>query len=239
MRKTLATLLAIAGLAGCGDNRPGADDDIRHDGGSLDAPRFPEPPALGAQLDRAGRPATETLLIGAFAAPGAGKTALKDAYNQASDPATWNTTQLAPGVTIETELKANLAVWDAFDTGTGFDDEGCGNALRYMLPDGPTSYQSAVDVFADDQLYVDTSRAACTVYFALELEKLGGPSLAHNTCGGRMPSRNAIDMTYSMLAAGLAGLAGPANDFAPRLHGSLIPHSDAKDTMFPFLGPQH
>jgi hypothetical protein len=237
MRKTLAMLCATA-LAGCGDNKPGSDNEIHHDGGNPDTPKFPAPPMLGAQIDRVGRPAITTALIGAFAADPA-KTAIRTAYNQATDPATWKSTVVQAGVTIEAELKNNLAVWDAFDTGMSVTGAGCGNVMHYTGPPGPMSYQFMADVLSDDELHVDTSRAACTVYFALELEYLSGGTFLHMTCGGRMPSRNVIDMTYSILAAGSNGLDGPAGDFAPKLHGSLSPHADAKDTTFPFLGAPH
>jgi hypothetical protein len=129
-------------------------------------------------------------------------------------------------------------VWDAFDTGaTNIAGAGCGNALRYVgPPPGPTSYKIAADLLADDELYVDTSLPACTIYFALELEQLSGGTFVHKTCGGRMPSHNVGDMMYSMLAAGLNGLDIPANGFAPKLHGNLMPHAD---TTFPFLGSPH
>lgn len=237
MRKTLAMLCAAA-LAGCGDNKPGSDNEIHHDGGNPDTPKFPAPPTLGAQIDRVGRPAITTALIGAFAIDPA-KTSIRTAYNQAADPSTWKSTVVQAGVTIEAELKTNLAVWDAFDTGMSLTGAGCGNIMHYTGPAGPMSYQFMADVLSDDELHVDTSRAACTVYFALELEYLSGGTFLHNTCGGRMPSRNVIDMTYSILAAGSNGLDGPANDFAPKLHGSLSPHADAKDTTFPFLGAPH
>lgn len=240
MRSILATVwlaAATLGAPGCGDNRPAIEGEIHHDGGNPDAPKFPAPPTVGAQIDRMGRPLTATALIGAFAS-GSTKTALKDAYRRASDPATWSTTLLQPGLTIEAEIEASLAIWDAFDTGMSVTGAGCGNALHYNGPPGPDSYKFAADVLADDELYVDTSRASCAVYFALELEKVSG-TLTHMTCGGRTPTRNVADMTYSLLAAGINGLDGPANDFAPKLHGSLTPHADVKDTTFPFLGPPH
>lgn len=238
MRKTLAIGAVVSAALACGDNRPGFDGEIHHDGGNPDAAKFPAPPALGAQLGRMGRPAIVTALIGPFAADPI-KTAIRNAYNQAGDAAAWIGTTLRTGVTIEAELKANLAVWDAFDTGLALTGAGCGNALHYNADPGPDSYKFAADVLADDELYVDTSKSACTVYFALELEKVSGGNLPHATCGGRMPSRNVIDATFSMLAAGTAGLDGPGNDFAPKIHGSLTSHADVKDITFPFLGAPH
>lgn len=240
MRKTLA-MLWVAALAGCGDNKPGSDNEIHHDGGNPDAPRFPAPPTLGAQIDRAGRPAITTALIAAFSPAGAAKTAIRNAYNQATDATAWKTTVIQPGVTIEAELEANLAVWDAFDTGMPMvASAGCGNVMHYLGPAGPTSYQFTAAVLADDELHVDTSRGNdCTVYFALELEYLSGGTFVHSTCGGRTPSRSVIDITYSILAAGSNGLDIPANGFTPKLKGSLVPHADVKEPMFPFLGSPH
>jgi hypothetical protein len=194
---------------------------------------------LGAQIDRMGRPLIATALVGVFAPAGPGKTALKDAYNHASDPATWTTTTLQAGVTIETELESNLAVWDGLDTGTTLAGAGCRNALHYKAPPAADSYKFAADMLGDDELLVDTSRTSCTVYFALEIELASGGTLAHTTCGGRMPSHDVVDVTYSVLAGGTSGLDTPANDYAPKLHGSLSAHADVKDTTFPFLGPPH
>jgi len=229
-----AVLLAVVALAGCGDNRPpgGADD-----AGDPDASVFPAPPVLGPQIGRLGRPLIATALIGVFATPGAGKTALKDAYNHASDPATWTTTELQPGVTIEHELAANLAVFDALDTGLAVAAPGCGNALRWVGPPSTQSYRGAADLFADDQLYVDTSKPTCTAYLALELELASGGALPHTSCGGRTPSHDVVDVTYSVLAAGKAGV-DPANDLAPRIHDGVAVHGDLTSS-FPYLGAPH
>ncbi|HEX7838216.1 MAG TPA: hypothetical protein VF469_12165 [Kofleriaceae bacterium] len=224
--------LAVVALAGCGGNGNGAPPD---------APVMPSPPALGAQLDRAGRPAISTLLIGTFAAEPT-RTAVKDAYRRASDPMTWKTTMLRPNVSIEQELETNLAAFDALDTGmTSVLMAGCRNALRYITPTGPMSYQVAADMFADDELHVDTSLPTCEVFLALELEygTGGGGGFAHTTCGGRMPSHDAIGMMYSVFAAGAYGVVQQSDGtLTPLLHDNAPVHGDLKDT-FPFLGPPH
>ena len=230
----LVKLLVVlaAALAGCHGSGAGSEVPV-HDGN--EGAGAPPPPALGAQIDRMGRPAITSSLIAVFAADGAAKTAQKDAYNQAPDPATWKTTMLPTNVTIERELEANLAVFDAIDNGLAI--PGCGNALSYVRPPSATSYQNAADLLADDQLYVDTSKTTCTVYLALEIEQASAGSSVHYACGGRMLKHDVIDVTYSVLAAGLAGL-DPANNFAPKLHDGVAPHPDVKDT-FPFLGAPH
>src|SRR5262249_18337219 len=105
-------------------------------------------------------------------------------------------------------------------------------------PPKPTSYLAAADVFADDQLYVDTARAMCNVYLALEIEFASGGSFAHTTCGGRMPNLDAIDVTYSVLAAGYHGL-NQADDFVRKLPDGAPGHSDVSTTLSPFLGTPH
>src|SRR3954466_8810923 len=97
--RTLATRHLVAGaiaLASCGG---GSGDPVHHDGGNLDGAPIPPAPALGAQLDRIGRPLIGIALIGAFA-PAQDQAAIRDAYNHAPDPAAWATTTISTGVTI-------------------------------------------------------------------------------------------------------------------------------------------
>lgn len=238
MRRALARAVAAAlALAACGDNKAGIDNTVHHDADVPDSAAFPAPPALGPQIDRVGRPAISAALVAPLTAAGALRTQIKDAYNHATDPAMWKTTALQTNVSIERELEINLAVFDAFDKGMSVAGAGCGNAMRYAGPPSTTSYQVAADLLADDELHVDTSKASCTVYLALEMEYASSGQLPHTTCGGRMPSHDVIDTTYSVLAAGTAGV-DPFNDFAPKLHDGVAAHGDIKDT-FPFLGPPH
>jgi len=232
-----ATLSVTLSVAGCNDHRLAPDGSVPDDAPAdtsttPDAPvGMPPPPVLGAQLDRVGRPAISTLLIAVFAAP-ADQTAPKDAYNHAPDPATWKTTLLRTNVTIEAELQASLAAFDAIDTGAA---TGCGNALAYTVPINAISYRPGADLLADDQLYVDTSKQTCNIYLALEIERGSLGRFTHTECGGRTLAHDAIDVTYSVLASGIDGL-DPLTGFGPKIHGSLSAHPDIKDT-FPFLGP--
>jgi hypothetical protein len=146
---------------------------------------------------------------------------------------------LQTNLSIEAEIENNLAVFDAVDLGSGLiTPNGCQNALRYSTPPGVNSYKVAADLFADDQIYVDTSKPTCEVYLALEIEVGSAGAFPHTTCGGRLPSHDVIDMTYSVLAAGTAGL-DQANGFAGKLKDGVTVHPDIKDAMFPFLGPPH
>lgn len=245
MRSTMARRLAagVIALAGCGG---GSADTVHHDGGSFDGAPLPPPPALGAQLDRMGRPLIGTALIGVFA-PAQDQAAMRDAYNRAPDPATWATMLISTSVTIEAEIETNLAVFDAFDIGDGMmiPNAACGNALGYLKPLSPpgpmSSYRVAAGVFSDDELYVDTAKPSCPIYLALELElaSQGQTTEPHLTCGGRMPSHDVVDMTYSMLAAGRSGFDVPSKNYAPAIHDGVAAHADVKQAVFPFLGPPH
>jgi hypothetical protein len=231
---SLPTIGAVAlALAGCGGTHLASVDEAP----MPDAGGVPPPPMLGVQLDRLGRPAISTALIAVFGPAGAAQAAQKDAYHRATDPATWATAPLQANVTIERELATNLAVFDALDTGLSLLGAGCGNALRYSGPPGATSYLGAARLFADDRLYVDTSKATCTTYLALEIELASAGSYVHDTCGGRTLTHDAIDVLYSVVAAGIAGL-DPGNGFAGRIRDGVGPHSDVTNS-FPFLGPPH
>lgn len=212
----------------------------------VDAPdagmEIPPPPALGPQLARRGRAAVKETMIGTFEDDATTRAAMRDAYDRAPDPAAWRETVLAPGVTIERELMTNFAIFDAVDRDLLLTDRtltGCGNVFRYSPPPGPaTSYLGAAAIFADDQLYLDTARPTCDVYLDLEIEHASAGDIAHASCGGRTPSRDVIDATYSVLAAGLDALDRQA-DFAGRITDGAPVHQDIQETTFPFLGPPH
>ena len=75
-------------------------------------------------------------------------------------------------------------------------------------------------------------------YLALELE-YAHTFPPHTQCGGRMPSHDVVGMTYSVLAAGLQGLAAASSNYAPSIPDGVAAHTDLKETVFPFLGPPH
>jgi hypothetical protein len=239
--RALARHLAtgVIALSGCSG---GSDGTVHHDAGTLDGAPIPSPPALGVQLDRMGRPLTGSVLIGVLA-PAQDQAAMRDAYNRAPDPSAWATTMIATNLTVETEIETNLAVFDAWDIGLSLAGSGCGNALRYnapATPPGPTSsYSSAGDLFADDEIFVDTARTSCPIYLALEFERASGGKAPHTTCGGRMLSHDVVDMTYSVLAGGLDALEVASSNYAPKIHDGVAAHADIKETVFPFLGPPH
>jgi len=237
----LAGVIAITCAPGCSSS---PEAPVHHDGGTLDSAPIPPPPVLGAQIDRMGRPLLGTALIGVFASA-QDQAAMRDAYAHASDPAAWATTMIRTAVTIQDEMEINLAVFDAWDIGDGkiTGTAGCGNALAYLGANGTSPYHPAAEVFADDEIYVDTAYPSCPFYLALELDYASAGNAPHTTCGGRMPSHDVVDMTYSVLAGGRSALDVPSNNYAPKIHDGAAAHGDLllnnMQLVFPFLGPPH
>jgi len=257
-------LILVSVLAfGCGDNK-GANDAKKPDA-RADAycSSCPPAPALGAQIDRMGRPAINTALNKGFAPPGATTTAAKDAYNQATDPATW--------IGFIAQFIRNLAIVDSLDTGvcgngiceTGETNttcvadcpaagqtgtlNGCGNQALYngkslgdpgnpvMGPNPPNSYTVLSAILTNDELYLDTSKTQCMFYLAVEFQAATGGN--NTTCGGRAPAYDVIDFTLSLGAMGIFGFDIPGG-FLPRVKDNAGPHTDYLSD-FPYLGPPH
>jgi hypothetical protein len=248
----LSIILFTASLAvavSCGDNLK-APDARTADTGSGSGSAFPAAPTLGTQIDRLGRPAINTALNHGFDAMATAGTA-KDAYNQDGSPGGW-TTAYAP------EFAKNLAILDALDTGltcvagtctpngAATNGDGCGNQVLYNgnLGGGGTaaltSYLTLAGVLADDELFLDTTKASCDLanhqnYLAVEFNYL---TMVNNaTCGGRSPTNDVIDTSYAALAIGLAGFA--TADFTPAFGDTVGPHTDVSNDTFPFLGAPH
>lgn len=224
---TLITLTSCGDNLGGPDARPGDGDGI-----------IPAAPRLGMQIDRMGRPAVAAALIELRDGdPGPGR----DAYNAASDPATWATTPAA-GRTIRDEIAANLAIFDVLDQGSTIPGTpGCGNQLHFNgNPSGggtpaATSYHTLAGILSDDMLYVDTAKTTCDAYLALEIEVASGSTIMHSQCGGRTPKLDVIDVTYSALVAGIAGFTPPPA-LQPNIKDNVDAHADFTDT-FPYFGP--
>jgi hypothetical protein len=224
-------LTASLACAACGGNGDHASD------AQLDAPAaFPAAPTLHAQIDRLGRPAINTALNAPFLT-GTAKTAQKDAYNAVTEPAMFATAEVKTGRTIAKEFAANLAIFDVLDRGAFITGAGCGNAALYASPASPTSYGTLASVLADDRLYVDTSKTSCNAYLSLEVDVATGGAIAHTQCGGRAPSHDVIDTSYSLLISGLNGFNSATLE--PLSHDGVSVHADTSDTAFPFLGAPH
>lgn len=233
----LAALCTMAvAFGGCSDddnNKPtpdtGAKDMVVADRGTSDqaatdmgapdmaAPKprgKDDPPTLGTQIDRVGRPAISSALIKTFEGDETKRNAAKDAYNAAS-PA--NQPSYVP------DIKAGLAILDALD-------QNCGNQLAADLTAGKR-YEFLATVLANDQLWVNAASGSCGgsdggTYLGVEAEALSVLSAGQGGCGGRTPKEDVIERTYSVLAAGV--LSG----IDDTVEGDGKPHD--KD-VFPFL----
>jgi hypothetical protein len=173
----------------------------------------PTPPALGAQIDRMGRPAINTALDHSFDPNTTTQGMAKDAYNADNMVSNW-TTYVA-------EFKANLAIYDGLDTV-------CGNQAAYgalMLPD----YTALATVLSQDALWVNTGSTTCQQYLGVELNALG---ISNTDCGGRTLTENVIDFTFNAVAGTYT--ANPP----PVTNGITMPAS-APSSTFPYMASPH
>lgn len=206
--RTITALTLLLAFTGCGDDdgptppvdsgtdtgmtMPDSGPDPDPDGGTDAGPVEPmplgadNPPALGAQIDRMGRPAINTALNNPFNGDATARNAAKDAYNSDDDPSTW-------AATWSDDFQTSLAILDSLDTV-------CGNQLGADGVEGDR-YAFLAGVLADDQLYVNTASGTCGTYLGYEAEVL--EIVEAGGCGGRTPNDDVIERSYSVLAAGI------------------------------------
>lgn len=250
----LISLLAVGGAitvaASCGDNLKGPTDAKVADTSTIDTPMgFPAAPTLGAQIDRMGRPAINTALNDPLDPSMTNQGSAKDAYNADESAGTWQQTW-AP------HFAAVLGIYDVLDRGlsctmgscsTNATADGCGNQVYYngTASGGgtpmQTSYLTLAGILADDQLYLDTTQTTCDApnshanYLAVEFNVATGLS---NTCGGRAPTNDVIDTSYTVLAVGINGFSATMN-FQPFIGDGVGPHANVSNSTFPFLEAPH
>jgi hypothetical protein len=167
---------------------------------------IPLAPSLGPQIDRKGRPAINTALNKAFiqfgstmmgeAIPDATRDMAEDAWNAADDPTMWATTFAA-------DVSVQLGVLDALNATT---TSGCGDQAAYSVG---MNYTTLATVLSNDWLVVKGDAAGgCSVYLGVEANFLG---ITNDTCGGRTPEYDVIDVSYSLLSG--AFTPAPTFDF--------------------------
>jgi hypothetical protein len=211
-----ALLLLATAASGCGDDNnttPGTDLGMPDQG--METPRGrANPPTLGDQIDRMGRPAISTATVGTFMPNGAPRDNLKDSYNANSNPSTW-------AAMYQAGIADMIAIYDGADTV-------CGNQLGAMGGTSATTYDFLAGVLVDDRLVIDSGTGVCTDYLGYEAEVLGVLGEGdEGGCGGRTPLYDVIDRSYSVLINGSLGDLGDAIDA-----DSVTTHST---TTFPFL----
>ena len=181
----------------------------------------PPPPKLGAQIDRMGRPAINTVGSKTFIGV-AEREAAEDAYNADGDPNSWKK--------YGADIAVSLAILDGVDTV-------CGNQPGSAGAMTKGGYDFLAGALADDRLRVRTDGdGTCGVYLGVEADAL--KLLPNKTCGGRTPVDDVIDESYSILS-GAADFT-KANPFPV---GDKVPvdklTSDAFAGGFPFFAPPH
>ncbi|MSP61965.1 MAG: hypothetical protein EXR72_16865 [Myxococcales bacterium] len=178
---------------------------------------FPAPPMLGAQIDRMARAGVNTALTCPFEKDKAIQDKCKDDYNQNADPTMW-------GAKFGLAIRGNLGILDGLDGK-------CGNqaGANPMVLDAKR-YDTLTGALADDELYVNTATGTCKFYLGVELKALG--AIMFDDCGGRTPTQDTIDATYSLLAVGAPSGVSDGID----KDGDGAPATLAADTGFPFLG---
>lgn len=267
MTSKLAAILAIPLLAltltGCDSDTGGSDASVNDlatndattgDGGhdmatvNCGTPSSTCAPALGSQIDRMGRAGVNTALTDPFWDNGV-ETAeqhhlAQDKYNQASNPAGWGDVELTTGSKTSARIAGAIAAYDALNStanGVEGSTDGCGDQLAYNATVGGHNYPGytlLTTVLTDDELYVNTAGTTCTTYLAVEANTLG---VTNTDCGGRTPTYNTIDITYTALVTG-AGLTAPClggTGTCPVSNGitsDSTPGANQSNTTFPFLG---
>lgn len=202
--------LAVTGCSNSGTGGTGKDAGTKPDSGT---PQPPAAPTLGAQIDRMGRAGVNTALTDPFdisaSVGGASENAVKDAYNADSTESAWVATHAA-------KVAFNLAVLDGLD-------RVCGNQLGAATGTvTPTRYNFLAGVLADDKLYLNSASGVCTTYLGVEANATG--FALNGDCGGRTPTEDVIDETYSLLAVGmLSGVTDGIDNDSPGLNNDTFP----------------
>jgi hypothetical protein len=240
MKTILFTIGALA-LAACGNdnNTKPVDAPVA----PPDAFVPPAPPTLGAQIDRMGRPAINTALNHTFDGNDTSKQQAKDIYNHAADPTAWATLPLGtPSDTVTAEFAGNLGVIDSLDSSSSA--SGCSSArtdpnIQQPLygkagTTGGLAYAALATALADDELYLYTGTATCTFYLGVEGATILGLT-APTDCGGRAPSYDVIDVSYTALAIGLGPILAKSGLVGDGVSADGDAHP-SNDTTFPFLG---
>jgi Domain of unknown function (DUF4331) len=176
----------------------------------------PAKPTIGStQVDRMGRAAVNTALTNPFGVTPPTQTTnqTKDAYNAVTNPADWSQ--------FKTQIAQNLAILDGLDMV-------CGNQFAAGASATAGRYNTLAGVLADDRLFVNTGTGTCSTYLAVEAAFVTGGALGAGDCGGRTPTEDVVDETYSLLAIGApSGVTDGVNQDAD---------NPPNTTAFPFLG---
>ena len=218
-------------LAGCegepGPGQQGPDAMPAPDAGG--APPMPPMPALGGQIDRVGRPLVTTMLVEAFEPDEGERNQGRDAYNGDDEPATWQ-------ADWTDEIRTSLAILDSLDSAGEDNEFGCTNPLAELgTGEDPEAlrYRGLAEILADDRLYLNAVACVDGGYLGVENQVAFADGDAVTACGGRRPTDDVVDITYTTLIAGPGAVA--ISDTLAADDGEI----GASNTAFPFLGEPH
>lgn len=171
------------------------------------------------QIDRSGRPLANLAANATFSSE-ADRNASLDLYNQTSNKDSVDQ--------FKDVFAKSLAMYDALQDESN-DLRACAdnvitNRISFTnstmgADTNPDRYQLFAALLADDQIYINTASIDCSQYMAVELTKLG--FALSNDCGGRKPSMDVVETTYSILMSG--ELTGTDDDVAPTTSSSTFP----------------
>lgn len=196
----------------------------------------PAKPATAAtQIERMGRATINVAVTNPFdldytaVGGGTNQNATRDMHSKDGDFANWKT-KWTP------IIARTLAIYDGVDRTCGNQFGACGMAGGCgMAAPAAGRYNVLAGVFADDQLYMDTSKTNCGFYLAVEATALQVPG-ANVFCGGRTPLVDTPDVMYTAATVGAAGfptMAKPTFDITD----GVAADAEGVDslTAFPFL----
>lgn len=196
----------------------------------------PAKPAIAAtQIERMGRATINVAVTNPFdldytaVSGGANQNATRDMHSRDGTFAQWKT--------VWTPIIAKtLAIYDGVDRVCGNQFGACGMAggCNGAAP-AAGRYNTLAGVFADDQLYMDTSKTNCGFYLAVEATALQ-VAAASAFCGGRTPLVDTPDVMYTAATVGVGGfptMAKPTFDITD----GVAADAEGVDslTAFPFL----
>ena len=210
----LAAVLTV--LAGCGSGSgfSGLDPDPDQ------TPAFPDPPAVGAQIDRQGRAAITTALIQPLGPLVMGAdNSRKDDYSVAGRDE-WDQ--------FLEEIRTAIAIYDGLDANCGSQIL-AGAGVEEADLDTPARYNALAGALTDDRLYLNADSGACSQYFAVELAATGLVPAVAGDCGGRTPLYDTIDVSYTALSN---DLSIPVTDGI-----AMDDNPNHSIDLFPFLAP--
>ena len=213
---TTTTTTAAGGAGGAG----GSTTTSAAGGAGGMGPEYPAAPKLGLQIDRMGRPAINT--VGSKTFNKALRDAAEDAYNADGMADGWAAKYTA-------DIAGSLAVLDALDKPDNAmaSMAGCGNQIAAGGKQTAGAYDFLAGVLANDRLWVKlTAKGGCGLYLAVEANAL---MVTNDLCGGRIPTDDVIDESYSILAGAFDFSKLPMNPF---LFGDTIPVDPATKTAY-------